>query len=70
MAAACVARRAPELSDSARGFEGHHPLEVRRVALERRLRSYRPGDLWVPLGQRSAMVAVQLFEAQAPDGLL
>jgi len=57
-------------SDSARGFEGHRPIEVRRVALERRLRSYRPGDLWVPLDQRSAMVAVQLFEAQAPDGLM
>ena len=32
-------------SDSARPFEGHHTIEVRRVALERRLRSYRPGDL-------------------------
>jgi hypothetical protein len=34
------------------------------------MRAFRPGDLWVPLDQRSAMVAVQLFEAQAPDGLL
>jgi murein tripeptide amidase MpaA len=51
-------------------FEGHRPIVVWRVALERRVRSFRPGDLWVPLDQRSAMVAVQLFEAQAPDGLM
>ncbi|HEY2955760.1 MAG TPA: M14 family metallopeptidase [Candidatus Eisenbacteria bacterium] len=57
-------------SDSGPRFEGHDPIEVRKVALERRLRSYRPGDLWVPLEQRSAMVAVHLFEAQAPDGLM
>ena len=40
------------------------------MALERRMRAFRPGDLWVPLDQRSAMVAVHLFEAQAPDGLM
>jgi murein tripeptide amidase MpaA len=57
-------------SDSAAPFEGHRSIQVRRVALERRVRAFRPGDLWVPLDQRSAMVAVQLFEAQAPDGLL
>jgi len=57
-------------SDSGPRFEGHDPIEVRRVTLERRVRSYRPGDLWVPLDQRSAMAAVQLFEAQAPDGLM
>ena len=57
-------------SDSAKTFEGHRPIEVRKVEVERRLRAFRPGDLWVPLDQRSAMVAVQLFEAQAPDGLM
>jgi len=57
-------------SDSAPPFEGHHTITVRRVTLERRMRTYRPGDLWVPLDQRSAMVAVHLFEAQAPDGLM
>jgi murein tripeptide amidase MpaA len=51
-------------------IEGHRPTVVRGVALERRLRAFRPGDLWVPLDQRSALVAVQLFEAQAPDGLM
>jgi hypothetical protein len=52
-----------------RSTEGHRSITVTRVALERRLREYRPGDLWVPLDQRSAAVAVNLFEAQAPDGL-
>ncbi len=50
--------------------EGHRPISVGKVALERRVRTARPGDLWVPLDQRSAMVAVHLFEAQAPDGLM
>ena len=51
-------------------FEGHHPTQVKRVALEHRLRTYRPGDLWVPLDQPGARVAIELFEAQAPDGLM
>ena len=57
-------------SDSGRRAEGHRPIQVRGLALERRARSFRPGDLWVPLDQRSALVAVHLFEAQAPDGLM
>ncbi len=57
-------------SDSAAAFEGHRPIQVRSVVLERRVRAYRPGDLWVPLDQRGALVAVNLFEAQAPDGLM
>ena len=50
--------------------EGHFALDVRRVEPVRRLRAFRPGDVWVPLDQRSALVAVHLLEAQAPDGLL
>ncbi len=50
--------------------EGHHPTRVSRVNLERRRRDFRPGDIWVPLDQPSALVAVHLFEAQAPDGML
>jgi hypothetical protein len=50
--------------------EGHHPVTVTRTEPVRRLRTFRPGDLWVPLDQRSAAVAVHLFESQAPDGLL
>lgn len=63
-------QRVAAWSDSGRAFEGHRAIEVRSVSLERRVRSFRPGDLWVPLDQRSAMVAVHLFEAQAPDGLM
>ncbi len=63
-------QRILEWSSDPKTFEGHHQVQVTKVALERRLRSFHPGDLWVPLDQRSAMVAVQLFEAQAPDGLM
>jgi murein tripeptide amidase MpaA len=61
--------RVVEWSEAKNTFEGHHPLSITKVALERQLRTYRPGDLWVPLDQRGARVAVQLLEAQAPDGL-
>ena len=59
-----------EWSAAPTSFEGHHTITVTRVQLERRFRSYRPGDLWVPCDQRSAMIAVSLLEAQAPDGLM
>ena len=49
--------------------EGHHALSVGRVEPVRRLRTYQAGDVWVPLDQRSALVAVHLLEAQAPDAL-
>jgi hypothetical protein len=62
-------QRVAEWNAAPRPAEGHRAVEVTRVALERRLRAYRPGDLWVPLDQPSAAVAVHLFEAQAPDGL-
>ncbi len=62
-------QRIVEWNAAARSSEGHRPITVTAVALERRLRSFRPGDLWVPLDQRSAAIAVNLFEAQAPDGL-
>lgn len=55
---------------AADGFEGHRPIEVQGLSLERRRRSYRAGDLWVPLDQPQGLVAVHLLEAQAPDGLL
>jgi hypothetical protein len=62
-------QRIVEASAAARSSEGHRALTVTKVALERQLREYRPGDIWVPLDQRSAGIAVHLFEAQAPDGL-
>jgi len=50
-------------------YEGHFAITVTRVANERRQRTYEPGDLWIPLDQPSALVAIHLLEAQAPDGL-
>jgi hypothetical protein len=50
-------------------FAGHRRDSALTVERVRRLRTFQPGDLWVPLDQRSALVAVHLFESQAPDGL-
>jgi murein tripeptide amidase MpaA len=50
-------------------FEGHHPESAMVVTPVRRQRSFRPGDWWVPLDQRAALVAVHLLEPEAPDGL-
>jgi hypothetical protein len=61
--------RIVEWRESPTTFEGHHNLSITRVEMERRLRTYRPGDLWVPCDQRGALVAMHLLEAQAPDGL-
>jgi len=49
--------------------EGHHPLQITRVSLVRAARTYRPGDAWVPIDQPGALLAVNLLEAQASDGL-
>jgi len=64
------AQRVAEWQTDAQINEGHHPIRASQVALERRLRTFRPGDLWVPLDQLAGLVAVHLCEAQAPDGLL
>ncbi len=50
--------------------EGHHPLRITKVRTERQQRKFRPGDVWVPLDQRGAALAIQLCEAQAPDGFM
>ena len=63
-------QRVVEWSAAPNSFEGHRTIEVRRVALERQKRTFRAGDLWIPLDQRSAAVAIHLLEAQAPDGLM
>ena len=62
--------RVLEWSSDPQGFEGHHMIRVNSVKLERALRSFRAGDVWVPLDQRSGTMAVHLLEAQAPDGVL
>ena len=51
-------------------FEGHHVTTVTQMKLERRWRAWRAGDLWVPCDQPRALVAMELLEAQAPDGLM
>jgi hypothetical protein len=50
--------------------EGHVPTIVDSLALERRVREFRPGDLWIPLDQPAGLVALHLLEARAPDGML
>jgi hypothetical protein len=62
--------RIGEWTASSRPDEGHHVVQVKSVSFERAQRTFRPGDAWVPLDQRGALVAMQLCEAQAPDGLL
>lgn len=51
-------------------FEGHRLTRAKKVKLERQLRSYRAGDVWVPADQPSGALVVNLLEAQAPDGLM
>ena len=51
-------------------FEGHHPVTASRVVTERRLRTFRPGDLWVPLDQPGGLIAMELLDTGAPEGLL
>ncbi len=50
--------------------EGHVPTVVDSLVSVRRVRTFRAGDLWVPLDQPSAAVAIHSFEAEAPDGIL
>ena len=51
-------------------FEGRQNVRVLATRTERQLRTFRAGDIWVPLDQRGALLAVSLLEAQAPDGFL
>lgn len=51
-------------------YEGRLPVRVLAAQTERQLRSFRPGDVWVPLDQRGGPLAVTLLEAQSPDGFL
>ncbi|MFN8586629.1 MAG: M14 family metallopeptidase [Candidatus Eisenbacteria bacterium] len=51
-------------------YENHHVVRMGGVKIERQLRRYRAGDLWVPVDQPGAALVAQLFEPQAADGLL
>jgi hypothetical protein len=63
-------QRVTDWTAAGEGFEGHRMIRVSALRTERQLRSFRAGDLWVPLDQPGAALAVNLFEPQAPDGLL
>ena len=62
--------RITEWSPSAETFEGHRLVSVAKVRGERQVRSFRAGDVWLPLAQRSSALIAALCEAQSPDGLL
>jgi hypothetical protein len=62
--------RIAEWSADPQPHEGHHVITVKRVEVTRRERAFRPGDAWVPLDQRGSLLAMNLCEAQAPDGFL
>jgi hypothetical protein len=51
-------------------YEGRQTVRVLAAQTERQVRTFRPGDVWVPLDQRGGPLAVHLLEAQAPDGFL
>lgn len=50
-------------------FEGRVRVSADSLASERAMGAFRPGDVWVPLDQPGAAVAVHLLEAASPDGL-
>ena len=62
--------RVTDWSAAANLFEGHHLNDIRAIHSERMARSFRAGDVWVPLDQRGAGVAIMLLEPRSPDGLL
>ena len=53
-----------------RPYEGRQMVTVLATESERQSRRFRAGDVWVPLDQPGGPLAVQLLEAQGPDGFL
>jgi hypothetical protein len=51
-------------------YEGRANVRVTAVSTERQVRSFRAGDVWVPLDQRGGALAATLLEAQSPDGFM
>ena len=51
-------------------YEGRANVRVTAVSTERQFRSFRAGDVWVPLDQRGGALVANLLEAQAPDGFM
>jgi hypothetical protein len=55
---------------AAEPYEGRANVRVTAVATERQYRTFRAGDVWVPLDQRGGALAATLLEAQSPDGFM
>ena len=55
---------------AAEPYEGRANVKVTAVSTERQLRTFRAGDVWVPLDQRGGALAATLLEAQSPDGFM
>jgi len=55
---------------AAEPYEGRANVKVTAVSMERQVRSFRAGDVWVPLDQRGSALAATLLEAQSPDGFM
>jgi len=51
-------------------YEGRALVKVTAVSMERQLRNFHAGDVWVPLDQRGGALAATLLEAQSPDGFM
>jgi murein tripeptide amidase MpaA len=51
-------------------YEGRANVRVTAVSIERQFRTFRAGDVWVPLDQRGGSLAAALLEAQSPDGFM
>ena len=55
---------------TAEPYEGRANVRVTAASNERQLRTFRAGDVWVPLDQRGGALAATLLEAQSPDGFM
>lgn len=62
--------RVPDHTSPAESYEGRHVVRVLAAQTERQYRTFRAGDVWVPLDQRGGPLAVHLLEAQSPDGFM
>ncbi len=62
--------RVTDHTSPAESYEGRQAVRVLAAQTERQLRTYRAGDVWVPLDQRGGPLAVHLLEAQSPDGFM
>lgn len=62
--------RVPDHTSPSESYEGRQAVRVLATQTERRVRTFRAGDVWVSLEQRGGPLAVTLLEAQSADGFL